>query len=1158
MIARFQGLEPNVVTLSSSSSMIMVYWIIVAGMATVAAKSWSTPQMIRRTSKTAFLNRWVLLLFLPLGCQSNHPEHSVSTDVYKSSPFCVYKSPTDCHGQWQQMEEVKGTNNPFTYVRNGVVSNGHGVSGKAGARLTLVDIDADDDMDAFVGNSIGNILFLKNLGSPTNPNFVEQKGAANPLDGVDVGTYAAPTFVDNEGKGNMDLYVGNLAGNVLFFKNIGSPSTPNYEEQKGAANPFNGVNVGSQAAPTFVDIDKDGDMDSFVGNQAGDILFFKNTGNATSTIYEEQKGAANPFNGVDVGSGAVPTFVDIDKDGDTDAFVGNEAGDILLFKNFGSPTNPIFKKITGAENPLDGAFVGGRASPAFADTDADGYMDCYVADSVGRGARTKINDGPHKITSKGEPCNSDCANRDKNFLHPANDISFFKNLGKPSKPTYIEQTGLVNPFYGIDLGGAAYVVPKFVDTDADGDMDVYVGQGSGTILFLKNTGSPTQPIYVKQAGVSNPFNGINVGVDAFLTFVDIDADGDMDAFLARDHGIGRVAILFFKNTGSPTIPNYEQQIGAANPLNSVGANEYSHTPVFVDTDSDGDMDCYVAYMTPSWLTSIHFFKNTGSPTIPSYEEQIGAANPFNNPLDAYLPFYFERHASPAFVDTDADGDMDAYIGTVKGLIEFWENVGTSTTPVFVKQTGENNPFNGIDVGGRAKPTFVDTNGDIDMLVGNENGDLLYFSLKHCQPSDHCGGKGVCKYTIVSPSTSSFASKCKCEETVGPRCGSCSGGKIEQSYTYSGASSAPQLTCKSCSMGFWSNTVGYSFNKICKSCEPGRMFIDAAIDCQDCKPGLYQSESAKAFCVDCSPGTYTYKNKTIACKICVPGRFDTEKSPTVCEKCPTGYYQSDAAKTFCLPCLTGWFQNVEGQALCTACPIGWSNGATEKESCETCVAGKFQNEIQKPSCKDCSPGKHSSATSATLASTCVDCVAGKYSSSKGAPSSDTCIACPPGKKAKDVVAATEEIGACTDCLVGQYRSSTDTDLTKCIDCPVGKTLGVPSGSKCIDCIPGRFSGVVGSNSRDCGKCPIGYSTEEGAGTDTSPTKDKCVACLLGTYADTEGLTKCSACAAGTYSDVHVTQSIEGKDFCKSCIVGQYRPSQIKVNNIMTKTELTQCK
>ena len=134
----------------------------------------------------------------------------------------------------------------------------------------------------------------------------------------------------------------------------------------------------------------------------------------------------------------------------------------------------------------------------------------------------------------------------------------------------------------------------------------------------------------------------------------------------------------------------------------------------------------------------------------------------------------------------------------------------------------------------------------------------------------------------------------------------------------------------------------------------------------------------------------------------------------------------------------------------------------------------------------------------------------------------------------------------------YFSRTDTDLTKCIDCPVGKTLGVPSGSKCIDCIPGRFSGVLGSKSIDCGKCPIGYSTEEGAGTDTIPTKDKCVACLLGTYADTEGLTKCLACAAGKFSDVHVK---DGEDFCKDCVVGQHRPSKDEDG---VDTDLTKCK
>ena len=55
-------------------------------------------------------------------------------------------------------------------------------------------------------------------------------------------------------------------------------------------------------------------------------------------------GEKNPFNAVDVGNDAVPTFVDIDFDGDMDCFVGSNAGNIQLFKNTGSPSNPIYKK----------------------------------------------------------------------------------------------------------------------------------------------------------------------------------------------------------------------------------------------------------------------------------------------------------------------------------------------------------------------------------------------------------------------------------------------------------------------------------------------------------------------------------------------------------------------------------------------------------------------------------------------------------------------------------------------------------------------------------------------------------------------------------------------------------------------------------------------
>ena len=154
--------------------------------------------------------------------------------------------------------------------------------------------------------------------------MVAVEGADNPFNGVDVGTNAKPTFVDVDNDGDMDAFVGNKVGNILYFKNTGSTTNPTFEEQMGTDNPFNGVDVGRYAAPTFVDVDSDGDLDAFVGNGGdGAILHFKNTGSITNPTFVEQTGTDNPFNGVDVGDNATPTFIDVDNDGDMDAFVGD-------------------------------------------------------------------------------------------------------------------------------------------------------------------------------------------------------------------------------------------------------------------------------------------------------------------------------------------------------------------------------------------------------------------------------------------------------------------------------------------------------------------------------------------------------------------------------------------------------------------------------------------------------------------------------------------------------------------------------------------------------------------------------------------------------------------------------------------------------------------
>ena len=136
-------------------------------------------------------------------------------------------------------------------------------------------------------------------------------------------------------------------------------------------NPFHGAEVGNDAKLTFVDVDSDGDMDAFIGSDDGDIFYFKNTGSATNPNFVKQTGTDNPFNGVDVGENAAPTFVDVDNDGDMDAFVGNEGGNISYFENTGSTTNPTFVEQAGADNPFNGVKVEGHAAPTFVDIDSD-------------------------------------------------------------------------------------------------------------------------------------------------------------------------------------------------------------------------------------------------------------------------------------------------------------------------------------------------------------------------------------------------------------------------------------------------------------------------------------------------------------------------------------------------------------------------------------------------------------------------------------------------------------------------------------------------------------------------------------------------------------------------------------------------------------------
>ena len=543
-----------------------------------------------------------------------------------------------------------------------------GIAGGSVLHPALVDIDGDGDLDAFVGNNGGTVRFYLNTGTPASSQFSEQTGVANPFDGVDVGNRSTPAFADIDGDGDLDAFLGENLGTVLYYVNTGTVNSPAFTPMPGAGNPLDGLDVGTKSSPAFADIDGDGDFDAFIGDQNGTTRFLENTGTLNSPTFTTP-GIVNPAGLSDIGFYSKPEFTDIDNDGDYDAFIGEKDGNINYFENTGNANTPAFSLVVGTGNPLNGVDVGDDSAPTFADIDADGDLDAILGAQTGK---LKL------LTNQGDVNNPDLSGN--------------------------------NPLGAFPVNYSAY--PDFVDIDGDGDFDAFVGEWYGGIRFFENSGNNNTPSFAEITGASNPFNGEDVGTYSAPVFVDIDEDNDFDAFVGASDGTTH----FYENTGNSNAPVFTEQLGAANPFNGVDVGNKS-APVFTDIDADGDFDAFIGESGGSIL----YFENTGSSTVPAFSPVVGAGNP----LDGVT----ESNVSPAFADIDGDGDQDVFLGGVSGRVRTFDNVGDAANPSFTEQTGADNPLDGKDVGFFSVPTFVDIDGDgdLDAFVGEYYGAIDFFA-----------------------------------------------------------------------------------------------------------------------------------------------------------------------------------------------------------------------------------------------------------------------------------------------------------------------------------------------------------------------------------------------------------------------------------------------
>jgi len=252
----------------------------------------------------------------------------------------------------------------FELVNNDFANLSSILSNITSKHLTFGDLDGDGDKDMCVGDFDGYIYYFKNIATAGNPasfsylGLITDVGSSGP---IDVGSYSTPQLIDIDRDGDLDLIIGERAGNLNYYQNIGTPSAHSYSLTTSS---FGGVDVMKPCCTGYsvpFIYDSLGSYRLLVGSEASRV-----NGNKMGWIWNysgiEGNLAGNftlldsMYQNIWEGSRMTINGSDINNDGSIDIVIGNYAGGVSIFLGDTSAVSVnenemIFSNFTAYPNP---------------------------------------------------------------------------------------------------------------------------------------------------------------------------------------------------------------------------------------------------------------------------------------------------------------------------------------------------------------------------------------------------------------------------------------------------------------------------------------------------------------------------------------------------------------------------------------------------------------------------------------------------------------------------------------------------------------------------------------------------------------------------------------------------------------------------------------